>query len=78
MKFGSVAEAFPPAVILSELFTLSDRGPQPAAFAGWGGGAKDLLYLATKMHRSLAALRMTLCERPNFHNKCQRLTTQPL
>jgi len=23
---------------------LSDRGPQPAAFAGWGGEAKDLLF----------------------------------
>ncbi len=59
-----MVEAFPPLVILS------DRGPQPAAFAGWGGGARDLLYLATKNAQVVSCSQDDIFLAPEFsqHN----------
>jgi hypothetical protein len=45
LQFGPTSES---------IVILSDRAPSPAAFAGWGGGAKDLL-LPRQPHACLAS-----------------------
>src|SRR5271167_1984091 len=39
-------------MILLEFVIPSDRGPQPAAFAGWGGEARDLQFAEYQTNRA--------------------------
>jgi hypothetical protein len=39
-----------PFLTKKHVVILSDRDPQPAAFAGWGGGAKDLWIPALQIN----------------------------